>query len=153
MTAEEKTACTWNTVAELIRNRTRPLDTVINLANYGDRVIGVFCGEPFTKEQTFTTTQAPELHILINFYDIEAGKMRIFDGDIAWFRRVMSLRERHGPNWVVEVRRLSENDRENPCPIYFPKIEMRVTNALADIISAAPLHDLPKHWEDHYGPF
>jgi hypothetical protein len=87
-------------------------DKYIRLKADGDKVVGVFCGEPHAREVHWTGDKYVEctgngctlcadkekksLKVLINFFVPDEDKMKIFEGSASWFRTLLEVREKYG---------------------------------------------------------
>ena len=125
----------------------------IRLANNGDKVVGVFCGDPFPNEvvwngeryETFDpeihTDKPPSLRVMVNFYVPAEHRMRVVEGGLTWFQSVVRVRDEYGLD-----KRLFQIERHgqagDPLTVYAITPKDEITIALQREIAAAGLHDL-----------
>lgn len=143
----------WEDVNVMIAKYNTPRDTVIRLANDGDKVVGAFCGEPFAREVVWTgeryetydaavyTDKRPSLRVMLNFYVPAESAMKIIEGGTAWFKDVVRVRDKYGlGKWLFEIVRHGEpGDRKTTYSI-LP--EEQIDPRMRATIAACPLHDL-----------
>jgi len=90
----------------------------IRLAEDGDTVVGVFCGEPFAREIIWESDASvpfdadrhkgkrPSLRIAINFFETATKEMRIFEMNATTFRDVVKCKDKYGlEKWSFEITR------------------------------------------------
>jgi hypothetical protein len=123
----------------------------VNLQNDGDKVVGVFCGEPNAREVFWDGTKyldtAPDegakasLRVAFNIYVPAEGAMKIIEGGTAWFKDLLEIKEKYGlDKWVFEVKRRGK--KGDPKTKYSILPETQVDDAMRARIAALPLHDL-----------
>ena len=129
----------------------------IRLANDGDRVVGVFCGDPDPREVHWTgetyeecagpgcghcvSGKRPSLRVTINFWVIAESAMKVMEGGTMWFRDVLAVREKYGlDKWIFEVKRIGKAN--DPKTRYAILPEDKISDALRTQIDACPQHDL-----------
>ena len=125
----------------------------IRLANNGDKVVGVFCGDPFPNEvvwngeryETFDpeihTDKPPSLRVMVNFYVPAEHRMRVVEGGLTWFQSVVRVRDEYGlDKRLFQIERHGQAGDPLTVSAITPKDE--ITDALQREIAAAGLHDL-----------
>lgn len=129
----------------------------VRLANNGDKVTGVFCGEPFAREVIWTGERyeafdaknpahhgdgkRPSLRVAINFFALADGSMKIIEGGSQWFKDVLKVRDKYGlSTWSFEVERRGEAG--DPKTKYMILPEEKIDAGLRAKIAEAQLHDL-----------
>jgi hypothetical protein len=129
----------------------------LRLTNDGDRVVGVFCGDPDPREMHWNgeiyeecTGQAcnhcaagkkPSLRVAINFWLAAENAVKVLEGGTMWFRDVLAVRDKYGlDKWTFEVKRIGKAN--DPKTRYSILPEERIEPALRVRIDACPLHDL-----------
>ena len=87
----------WDSAKKLAEKHAAQGGIFVRLQNDGDKVVGVFCGEPHAREvfwdgQKYLDT-APEgapakatLRVSLNFFVIAEGAMKIIEGNTTWFK-------------------------------------------------------------------
>jgi hypothetical protein len=124
----------------------------IRLQNDGDKIVGVFCGEPFAKEvywdgQKYVEAAPdgggpkPSLRVSLNFFVPAEGAMKIMEGGTAWFKDVLEVKDKYGlEKWHFEVKRRGK--KGDPKTKYSILPDAPVDDATRARIAAAGLHDL-----------
>ena len=94
----------------------------VRLASNGEKVTGVFCGEPFAREVVWTGERyeafdpknaahqadgkRPSLRVAMNFFVIADGAMKVIEGGTQWFKDVLKVRDKYGlDKWSFEIER------------------------------------------------
>lgn len=126
----------------------------IKLSHEGDRVVGVFLGEPCVTEQVWNdTTKAyevydprkhvgirPSVKYAMNFWDSSDGEVRVVRGNRNFFVALKNVRTKYGlDKWIFEVAQ-SSADPKKPNLTILP--EKQIDAATADAVTGAVLHDL-----------
>lgn len=131
----------------------------VRLANNGDKVTGVFCGEPFAREVIWTGERyeaydpknpahqgegkRQSLRIAINFFVPSESAMKIVEGNAGWFRDVLKVRGKYGLSaWSFEIERHGEAKDTKTRYSILP--EEKIDAELKAKIAATPLNDLPR---------
>ena len=127
----------------------------VRLQNDGDRVVGVFCGDPFAREagsigtaRPTPTRRLPEgvtvrptLRVSFNFFVPTEGVMKIIEGGAAWFRDLVDVREKYGlDKWSFEVRRRGKKGDTKTKYSILP--DAPVDDAMRVRIGGLSIHDL-----------
>ncbi len=148
----------WEYAQSLANKHSQSGGTFIRLTNDGDKVVGVFCGDPHAREMHWTGDRYIEcdsskncehckagkrskLRVMLNFYVIEEGQMKIIEGGSGWFKNVMTIREKYGlDNWSFEVQRHGSSG--DPKTNYSILPDDKINPTLKQQIAAASLHEL-----------
>jgi hypothetical protein len=143
----------WDHAARLADKHTNQGGIFVRLAAKGDKVVGVFCGEPFAREVVWTgeryetfdaavhTDKRPSLRVMINFFVPSEGEMKVIEGGTVWFKDVLKVRDKYGlDKWAFEIERHGEAG--DPKTTYSILPEEKIDDALRARIHAVELHDL-----------
>jgi hypothetical protein len=142
----------WDTAKKLAEKHASQGGMFVRLQNDGDKVVGVFCGEPYAREVFWDGQKyldnAPEgtpakanLRVSLNFYVPSEGAMKVIEGGTAWFKDVMTVRDKYGlDKYSFEVKRSGKP--KDPKTKYSILPETPVDPALRAKIAAIGLHDL-----------
>ena len=129
----------------------------VRLASNGEKVTGVFCGEPFAREVVWTGERyeafdpknaahqadgkRPSLRVAMNFFVIADGAMKVIEGGTQWFKDVLKVRDKYGlDKWSFEIER--RGDAGDPKTKYMILPEEKIDPEVRAKIVAAQLHDL-----------
>jgi hypothetical protein len=146
------TTTAWDQAKTLADQHASASSLFVRLQNDGDKVVGVFCGEPYAREVYWTgETYAdappegggarPSLRVSLNFFVPAEGAMKIIEGGTAWFRDVLEVRGKYGlDKWSFEVKRRGK--KGDPKTKYSILPDAPVDEGIRARIGAAPLHDL-----------
>lgn len=134
----------------------------VRLENDGDKIVGVFCGDPFTREvfwndkaekfEDFTPEhkaagKKSSAKFKMNFFVLESKEMKIFELNIMTFKDVLKVKEKYGlENWAFEVSRSGKKDDTKTTYAILP--EEKLSTELRETISKAELHDLSKKGDE-----
>jgi hypothetical protein len=142
----------WENAKALAEKHAAAGGIFVRMQNDGDKVVGVFCGEPFAKEvywdgQKYIDTPPegsalkPSLRVSLNFYVPAEGAMKIIEGGTAWFKDVLEVKDKYGlEKWSFEVKRRGK--KGDPKTKYTILPDAPVDDAMRARIAAAGLHDL-----------
>lgn len=142
----------WDNAKALAEKHAAAGGIFVRMQNDGDKVIGVFCGEPYAKEvywdgQKYIDTPPegsalkPSLRVSLNFYVPADGSMKIIEGGTAWFKDVLELKDKYGlEKYSFEVKR--HGKKGDPKTKYTILPDAPVDDATRVKIAAAGLHDL-----------
>ncbi|MGH7295371.1 MAG: hypothetical protein ACRELB_10580 [Polyangiaceae bacterium] len=142
----------WDNAKQLAEKHAAAGGIFVRLQNDGDKVVGVFCGEPFAKEVYWDgdkyvdappegSAPKPSLRVSLNFYVPTDGAMKIIEGGTAWFKDVLEVKDKYGlEKWSFEVKRRGK--KGDPKTKYSILPDTQVDDALRARITAAALHDL-----------
>jgi hypothetical protein len=132
----------------------------VRLANDGDKVIGVFVGEPFSREVVWTgekylDVKNPEaakylkkgrtasVRVAMNFYILAEQVVRVYEMGAVVFKDVYKLREKYGlDKWAFEIERHGGKGDNKTSYSILP--EQRLDDAMRREIAQLELHDLEK---------
>jgi hypothetical protein len=142
----------WDKAKELADKHVAAGGIFVRLQNDGDKIVGVFCGEPFAKEvywdgQKYSDTPPegvaakPSLRVALNFYVPAEGAMKIIEGGTAWFKDVLDVKDKYGlDKWSFEIKRRGK--KGDPKTKYSILPDAQVDEPMRARIAAAGLHDL-----------
>lgn len=121
------------------------------LKNPGDKIQGLFMGEPHIIEQfwngsTYVPFDATNLdhdrvstRFYLNFYDINERKMKIIQGGAKWFRDILKVRDKFGlDEQIYEIERQGTGTTTT----YSILPERRLQPIEKKMIVETPLHNL-----------
>lgn len=131
----------------------------VRLTDDGDKVVGVFVGEPYAREVHWSgeryvsclgdgcsfceAGKKPSLRVAINFYVPGQRSLKVIEGGIVWFKDLVKVREKYGLNkWSFEIERHGEAG--NPKTTYTILPEEKLTDEVTAEINKLELHDLAK---------
>jgi hypothetical protein len=147
----------WDTAKGLAEKHANSGGVFVRLANDGEKVTGIFCGEPYAREVVWTgeryeafdaknpahqgDSKRPSLRVSINFFVISEGVMKVIEGGSQWFKDILKVRDKYGlTNWSFEIER--HGDSGDPKTKYTILPEEKVDEQLRARIAKANLHDL-----------
>lgn len=150
-------ASAWDTAKGLEEKHASAGGIFVRLASNGDKVTGVFCGEPHAREVVWTGERyetyddanpahradgkRPSLRVAINFFVPAEKAMKVIEGGTQWFKDVLKVRDKYGlDKWSFEVERHGEAG--DPKTKYTILPEEKIDAALRQQIAEAPLHEL-----------
>lgn len=148
-------ASVWQEVAQQAERRESVggEEVFVRLKNDGDRIVGVFCGNPHSYERVWVDSRSalydpaihvdlqPRLEVALNFYVPSLKRMMVISGGPRWFRQVAQLRDKYGlDQWSFEVVRRGKPGDMQTTYTFLP--EERITPELKKQIDETPLHDL-----------
>lgn len=150
-------ATAWETAKGLAEKHASAGGIFVRLASNGDKVTGVFCGEPHAREVVWTGERyetfdaknpahqadgkRPSLRVAINFFVLAEGAMKVIEGGTQWFKDVLKVRDKYGlDKWSFEIERHGEAG--DPKTKYTILPEEKIDAALRQQIAGAAAHDL-----------
>ena len=96
----------WERSNKMAENHGEASGKFIKLPKDGDKVVGVFCGEPNPREVVWNGEKyidyngdsgvKPTMRVSINFYDLEQQAMRIMENGVTWFKDLLKVRDKYG---------------------------------------------------------
>jgi hypothetical protein len=113
----------WEHASELADQHAANGGLFVKLANDGDKVVGVFLGDPYAREvhwdgERYVVCEGKErcehcdggvkasLRTSMNFYVIDEDAVKIIEGGVAWFKDLLKCREKYGlTKWSFEIER------------------------------------------------
>ena len=115
-------ATAWETAKGLAEKHASAGGIFVRLASNGDKVTGVFCGEPHAREVVWTGERyetfdaknpahqadgkRPSLRVAINFFVLAEGAMKVIEGGTQWFKDVLKVRDKYGlDKWSFGIER------------------------------------------------
>jgi len=132
----------------------------VRLQNDGDKVVGVFVGDPLPREVVWTgekyaemnTPEAeraaqdgkrPTLKVGINFYDLGDKSLKVYEMNVGTFKTLVKLRKKYGLDaWAFEVER--QGAKGDPKTKYSILPEHQLDDRQIDTIAHLELHDLSR---------
>jgi hypothetical protein len=147
----------WDTAKSLTEKHTNVGGLFVRLASRGDKVTGVFCGEPYTREVVWTGERyeiydarqpahqaegrRPSLRVAMNFFALTEGAMKVIEGGSQWFKDVLKVRDKYGlDRWSFEIER--HGDAGDPKTKYTILPEEKIGDDLRQKLATTALHDL-----------
>jgi hypothetical protein len=146
----------WNDAKAMASSRSNAQNGLfIRLQNNGDKVVGVFVGEPLAKDVLWTgeryetfddknpahVGKRPSFRVSVNFWDTVERRMKVIEGGIAWFKDVLKVREKYGlDDWSFEIER--HGDSGDPKTTYSILPDQRLTAEQKQEIARVKLNDL-----------
>jgi hypothetical protein len=145
----------WDSAGKLAQKHASSGGVFIKLAADGDKVTGVFCGEPYAREVVWTGEKyepmdksnpsqkgKTSLRVALNFYVIEENAMKVLDVGNMTFQDILKCRTKYGlDNWSFEIERHGEAG--NPKTKYSILPEDKLDAALRQKIASTKLNNLP----------
>jgi hypothetical protein len=132
----------------------------VRLANDGDKVVGVFVGEPLAREVVWTgekylDVKSPEaekylkkgrsssLRVAMNIYVLAENVVKVYEMGATVFKDVFKLRDKYGlDTWAFEIERRGAKGDNKTSYTILP--EQRLDDAMRREIAQLELHDLEK---------
>jgi hypothetical protein len=132
----------------------------LRLANDGDKVVGVFVGEPLSREVVWTgekylDVKNPEaekylkkgrsssLRVAMNFYIPAEKAVKVYEMGAVVFKDVYKLRDKYGlDTWAFEIERHGGKGDNKTSYTILP--EQRLDDGMRREIAQLELHDLEK---------
>jgi len=144
----------WDRAAGMADQHTNSGGLFIRLTANGDKVVGIFCGEPFPREVVWTgeryetfdaevhTDKRPSLRVMLNFFVPAENAMKVIEGGTVWFKDILKVRDKYGlDKWLFEIERHGEAG--DPKTVYSILPEEKIDAAMQARLAATRLHDLP----------
>jgi hypothetical protein len=134
--------------------------TFLRLTNDGDKVVGVFVGEPLAREVVWTgekylDAKSPEaekylkkgrsssLRVAMNIYVLAENVVKVYEMGATVFKDVFKLRDKYGlDTWAFEIERHGGKGDNKTSYTILP--EQRLDDAMRRKIAQLELHDLEK---------
>lgn len=147
----------WEKARGLAKRHEQTGRLFVRLLDDGDRIEGVFCGEPLAREVLWTGERQeaydssnpahrlggrqPSLRVAMNFYVLPEGTMKVIEGGSRWFKDLTRMRDLHGlDRWSFEVQRQGAagdpRTRHRIAPV------TQLDDTMRERIAGTPLHDL-----------
>ena len=144
----------WNAAKAMVEKHSSE-GIFVRLAQDGEKVTGVFCGEPHAREVVWTgeryepfdgtngAGKKPVLRVAINFFVPKDGAMKVIEGGAQWFGDVMKVRDKYGlEKWSFEIERKGAAGDTKTRYSVLP--DEKIDDVLAAQVAAAQLHDLAR---------
>jgi hypothetical protein len=148
----------WDIAKQMAERHTS--STFVRLANDGDKVVGVFVGEPLAREVVWTgekylDVKSPEaekylkkgrsssLRVAMNIYVLAESVVKVYEMGATVFKDVFKLRDKYGlDTWAFEIERHGGKGDNKTSYTILP--EQRLDDAMRRKIAQLELHDLEK---------
>ena len=148
----------WDIAKQLAERHTST--TFLRLANDGDKVVGVFVGEPLAREVVWTgekylDVKSPDaekylkkgrsssLRVAMNIYVLAENVVKVYEMGATVFKDVFKLRDKYGlDTWAFEIERHGGKGDNKTSYTILP--EQRLDDAMRRKIAQLELHDLEK---------
>jgi hypothetical protein len=148
----------WDIAKQMAERHTS--STYVRLANDGDKVVGVFLGEPLAREVVWTgekylDVKSPEaekylkkgrsssLRVAMNIYVLAENVVKVYEMGATVFKDVFKLRDKYGlDTWAFEIERRGAKGDNKTSYTILP--EQRLDDAMRKQIAQLELHDLEK---------
>jgi hypothetical protein len=148
----------WDIAKQMAERHTS--STFVRLANDGDKVVGVFVGEPLAREVVWTgekylDVKSPEaekylkkgrsssLRVAMNIYVLAENVVKVYEMGATVFKDVFKLRDKYGlDTWAFEIERHGGKGDNKTSYTILP--EQRLDDAMRRKIAQLELHDLEK---------
>jgi hypothetical protein len=142
----------WENAKKLADKHVAAGGIFVRLQNDGDKIVGVFCGEPYAKEvywdgQKYSDVPPegapakPSLRVSLNLFVPAEGAMKVIEGGTGWFKDLLEVRDKYGlEKWSFEIKRRGK--KGDPKTKYSILPDAPVDDAMRARIAAAGLHDL-----------
>jgi hypothetical protein len=148
----------WDIAKQMAERHTS--STFVRLANDGDKVVGVFVGEPLSREVVWTgekylDVKNPEaekylkkgrsssLRVAMNIYIPAEKAVKVYEMGAVVFKDVYKLRDKYGlDTWAFEIERHGGKGDNKTSYTILP--EQRLDDAMRRQIAQLELHDLEK---------
>ena len=143
----------WDTASRLADKHANQGGIFVRLTSNGDKIVGAFCGEPFAREVVWTgeryetfepsvhKDKRPSLRVMLNFFVLDEGDMKVIEGGTNWFKDVLKVRDKYGlDKWLFEIERHGEAG--DPKTTYSILPEEKLDDGLRAQITSLGLHDL-----------
>jgi hypothetical protein len=146
----------WDKAKEMAEQHASSL--FVRLSNDGDKVVGVFLGDPYPREVVWTgekymDADNPEaekhvkqgkgrsLRIAINLYVPADKAVKVYEMGAATFKTLLKLREKYGlDQWAFEIERHGAKGDSKTNYSILP--EKQLTDAERKALAGLTLHDL-----------
>jgi hypothetical protein len=148
----------WDIAKQMAERHTS--STFLRLTNDGDKVVGVFVGEPLSREVVWTgekylDVKNPEaekylkkgrsssLRVAMNIYVLAEKAVKVYEMGAVVFKDVYKLRDKYGlDTWAFEIERRGAKGDNKTSYTILP--EQRLDDAMRREIAQLELHDLEK---------
>jgi hypothetical protein len=148
----------WDIAKQMAERHTSSI--FVRLANDGDKVVGVFVGDPYPREVVWTgekylDVKNPEaekylkkgrsssLRVATNLYIPAENVVKVYEMGAVVFKDVFKLRDKYGlDTWAFEIERHGGKGDNKTSYTILP--EQRLDDAMRRKIAQLELHDLEK---------
>lgn len=140
----------WESIAKQVA-REEKADSLWFVVAPGTKVVVAIIGEPYSYESLYTdgvwrrfdpadplhTGLVPKLRIAIACYIRGTEQVAVFEGDVAWFKQVLNVREKYGlDRWWFEFAN-HELSADEPCPTISVLAEETMTDEEQSHVASA----------------
>ena len=148
----------WHDAEELAQKVDSASDGMfVKLADDGDKVVGVFVGEPLGREVHWNGERyvscigegcdfcakgkKPSLRVAINFFQLPEKSLKVIEQGRNWFKDLLKVREKYGvEKWTFEIERHGASGDTKTTYTILP--EEKISFELQTEIAKLELHDL-----------
>jgi hypothetical protein len=148
----------WEKAKALAEKHSGGTGLFVKLAKNGDKITGVFCGDPYAREVVWTgkgyeefdpsnlahksPDKKPTARVALNFYATAEKEMKVIEGGVQWFKDVLKVHEKYGQgSWTFEIER--HGDANDTKTTYSILPDTKIDSELQRLIKESQLHDLP----------
>lgn len=145
----------WDHAKDMSKKHAESGGLFVQLKDHGDKIAGVFCGEPYAREVVWADDEyepydperhvgkRPSLRVALNFYVQRENAMKIIEGGSQWFKSILAVRAKFPlEQWSVEIER--QGAARDPKTVYVILPHEQLDAATRAKIAAMPLHDLER---------
>jgi hypothetical protein len=147
---------TWDEAQALAEKHAASGGLFVKLANDGDKVVGIFLGDPYPREVHWDGERyvecakgdcdhcekaKPAFRAAINIFVPAEKTLKVMEGGIGWFRDVLKCREKYGlDKCSFEIER--HGAAKDPRTTYSILLDEKLTDEQREYLSTLELHDL-----------
>ena len=148
----------WEKAKALAEKHSNSGGLFVKLAKNGDKITGVFCGDPYAREVIWTgkgyeefdpsnpahagTDKKSTARMALNFFVPVEKAMKVIEGGVQWFKDVLKVNAKYGQgNWTFEIER--HGDANDTKTTYSILPDAKIDPELKALIAGSKLHDLP----------
>ena len=150
----------WDKAKSLADKHSSSGGLFVKLASDGDKVVGIFLGEPLAREVHWngerydectgdkgcshcTDGKRPSLRAAMNFYVPAEKAVKVIEGGTTWFKDLFKCRDKYGlDKWTFEVER--HGGAGDPKTTYTILPDERLSDDQRTELAGLQLHDLRK---------
>lgn len=146
----------WDHAKDMSKKHAEAGGLFVQLKDHGDKIVGVFCGDPYAREVVWTDEEGyepydperhvgkrPSLRVALNFFVVRDGAMKIVEGGSQWFKSILAVRAKFPlDQWAMEIER--QGGARDPKTQYVVLPDQQLDAATRAKIAAIPLHDLER---------
>lgn len=139
----------WNATQKMAERHGDGGGKFVKLPKDGDKIVGVFCGEPHPREVVWNGERYEAyngesgvkavMRVAINFFDLESRTMRIMENGVTWFKDLLKVKDKYGlEQQAYEVERHGTGAQTS----YTIMPERKLSDEEVREIAGTTLHDL-----------